>query len=475
MKKEFIFLVTISLISRGLISYAEGEYLSKKGEDLPKTRVGIFSLQNKGENIIKLKKSPKKELTSPMLTPTEGITPERRISIAITPETPISPDVVSKEKAIKEESAVDFFSGREGLPSVSVKSAQKSSKTPMIPRVKSTKKIPSVKKELVSKPPVPENPPLVTPPPIETETQIPEVGVILTKEEEPSSSESMTRFPLVIGLISSGIFIIILIGLIILFSKKPFVNVSSVPTMFPAFENMDLQVNKEIKEIKNGQRTLEKNINMITEKLSLLKDLKGQDLENFTKDVAQKVYKPIEDDIQNMQVTQQKWEGLIGEVDKKLKGLGDLSGLNIKELAQQVSTEFYRPLESELKKMNLSHKKAIEEFEERIETKLTSLSRKNKDTEKIIGELKDKVVIMDSTIATMGSSDLASSLKIPHRRIQSESIELQEKEKTQIDREALRNQIYKMADDGLTIDEIAQKAKIGKGEVRLLLDLRKRR
>ncbi len=274
------------------------------------------------------------------------------------------------------------------------------------------------------------------------------------------------------GIIISGLFVLILILLVrYLWRQKELVSLAEIGEM-PGGERPAKYKSliEDVKELQTGYEGLEKMIENVEKRLNPLTSLKGVTIDEFTRDTSKEVFKPIELEIKELETTCQGLEKMVGEFDKRLAPLDALKGLSIKELAYQTSMESYKPLENEFKKMQIANERIINEFEEKMNNKIDSINKKNKGLEKTVSEIDNRLITVDSIISSSLSRGEGTVSK---PMMKTEEIKLTTA-KDKRNREILHNQIYKLSDEGLSIDEIAQQTKLGKGEVRLILGLRKK-
>ncbi|MFH1860968.1 MAG: hypothetical protein ABH870_08190, partial [bacterium] len=147
-----------------------------------------------------------------------------------------------------------------------------------------------------------------------------------------------------------------------------------------------------------------------------------------------------------------------------------------KELTYQTGMELVKPIEGEIKQLKTSYDRLLEDVEQKIsaddvETKIDVVQKKNKGLEKIVENIDNRLVSLDSLVSSLSLFEGSQ----PGTKTQlKEQVKPEVEEKVKNSREYLYAQIYKMSDEGLSIDEIAQQTKMGKGEVRLILGLRKK-
>jgi archaellum component FlaC len=460
----------------------------------PVSKIGLFSLRNDGKDLMKPIGSPV-PLVRRAKEEVKKIEKEEVSVEAVRPKvpkpTPVKPEEVKKEEVVKKEErlGLKFAEGKEELPKVVAitKIPPKPEVAPIMPEeskyflqlAPEEEPLPKIKPKVRKPKPTPPTPPkeeVVVAKVEEVEEIIPPVPPVEEAEEE----EVVTKKPVFAfqrinpvlrwGIIISGLFTLILILLVRYLWRQrelgSLAEIGEVPVERHAHYKALVE---DIKELQAGYRGLEKMIENVEKRLAPLSSLKGATIEEVTRDTSKEIFKPLESGIKELQATCQGLEKMFGEFDKRLAPLDALKGLSIKELAHQTSMEFYRPLENELKKMQVSYERMMSEFEERIDKKVESLNKKSKSLEKTVSEIDSRLITVDSII---------SSLPRPEGAVTKPMIKAEEVKpgtaKDKRTREILHNQIYKLSDEGLSIDEIAQRTKLGKGEVRLILGLRKK-
>lgn len=310
-------------------------------------------------------------------------------------------------------------------------------------------------------------------------TTITQVAPIIVKEKKKGFDWKNASPLLRRGLIISGLASMLLIFLIIYLWQKGSPLSEGMITEDIQNEKVSIEKNKlldnEIREIKIGYRGLEKLINDIEKKLVLIAPLKGATIDEFLNNTVREVVRPIEGGIKSLQTTCQGLEKMFNEFDKRLGPLNALKGLSIKELTYQTGIELVKPIEGEIKQLKTSYDRLLEDVEQKIdanvEKKIDVVQKKNKGLEKTIENIDNRLVSLDSLVSSLSLFEGSQ----PGAKTQSkEQIKPESEEKIKNSREYLYSQIYKLSDEGLSIDEVAQQTKMGKGEVRLILGLRKK-
>lgn len=293
------------------------------------------------------------------------------------------------------------------------------------------------------------------------------------KEKQGFSFASLS-LSLRLGIILSGIATLILVIIVIYLLRQKEVSLTELEEGMTPSEDKNARyksLSRDIRDLKVGYKEIEKTVEDMDKKLNLIGPLKGTTIDEFTRKTSREVFKPVENGVKDLQNACENLEKMLEEVDTRLSPLDALKGLSIKELAQQTSMEFYRPLENEFKKMNASYERMIGDFEDRLDKKVDGIVKKNKDLEKVMEEIDGKITAIDSTVSLLSQGEDVGILRGEKKQPDTNKIIDVRKKK---DRETLYNQIYKMSDEGLSVDEIAQRTKMGKGEVRLILGLRKK-
>ncbi|MBU0701559.1 DUF2802 domain-containing protein [bacterium] len=311
-------------------------------------------------------------------------------------------------------------------------------------------------------------------------TTIAQVAPIIVKEKKKGFVWKNASPILRRGLIISGLASMLLIFLIVYLWQKGSPVPEEIITEDLPGGKIVVEKNKfldnEIREIKIGYRGLEKLINDIEKKLVLIAPLKGANIDEFLNNTVREVVRPIEGGIKSLQTTCQGLEKMFNEFDKRLSPLNALKGLSIKELTYQTGMELVKPIEGEIKQLKTSYDRLLEDVEQKIsaddvEAKIDVVQKKNKGLEKIVENIDNRLVSLDSLVSSLSLFEGSQ----PGNKTQlREQVKPESEEKVKNSREYLYSQIYKMSDEGLSIDEIAQQTKMGKGEVRLILGLRKK-
>lgn len=306
------------------------------------------------------------------------------------------------------------------------------------------------------------------------------IAPVVIKEKKKGFIWNSTSPALRRGLIISGLASILLIFLVVYLWQKGSSLPEDITTEDVANGKMVIEkhssIEHEIREIKIGYRGLEKLINDIEKKLVLIAPLKGVTIDEFINNTVRDVVRPVEGGIKSLQSTCQGLEKMFNEFDKRLSPLNALKGLSIKELTYQTGVELVKPIEGEIKQLKTNYDRLIEDVEQKIDTvdvenKIDIIQKKNKGLEKTIDNIDNRLISLDSLVSSLS---LFEGNQIGAKAQPKEQVKPESEEKVKNSKEYLYSQIFKMSDEGLSIDEIAQQTKMGKGEVRLILGLRKK-
>ncbi len=489
MIKTFLRFLLVSLIFViGSLRIGETQVLSKA--QTTTSKIGQFSLRNDGEDLIKpigspissssevegkveeIKKIEKKEIGE--VTPrVEGMRP--KISEI--------PEVVSPEpKEAKEEEfkrlGLKFAEGEEELPKVVVKAKVPAKPQAVMPESSRYFLQLAPGEEFLPKPKVKPEKPIkpISSIPIKPEK---EEEIIPPAPPQPAEETMMKKREFAFqrinpvlrwGIILSGFFTLILFLFVrYLWRQKELAALAEIGGIAVEKPAQYKSLVEDIKELQAGYREFEKTIENVEKKLSPIASLKGTSVDEIVRETSKEVLKPFESEVKELQGSYQGLEKMFGELDKRLAPLDALKGLSVKELAYQTSLELYKPIENEFKKMQISNERMMTEIEDKIERKIEPINKKNKSLEKTLSEIESRLIMVDSMVSSLPRTEGVIAKPV----LKTEEAKLPTN-KDKKNREILHNQIYKLSDEGLSIDEIAQRTKLGKGEVRLILGLRKK-
>ncbi|MEW6620501.1 MAG: hypothetical protein AB1422_14390 [bacterium] len=475
----FLLLVVVFGISNlGVVASQEVTQKQK-----PTSKIGQFSLRNDAENLTKpigspVALEPKERVEEVKKVEEKAISGEElRPKI---PQPTVKPKEVKREEVVKEEErmGLKFAEGKEELPKIIAKT-----KVPPPPPTEPT--LPEESKyflQLTPQEPLPKVKPEIKKPKVIAKPPVEEEKVVVAKTEEiipPAQIEEKLPVPkpkFAFERINPVIkWLIVLFGLLTLilflwvrylWRQRELVALSEIEGIPAEKPGVYKSLVEDVKELQAGYRGLEKMVENVDKKLGVLK---GVPIEEFTRQTSKETLKPIETGIKELQTTCQGLEKMFGDFDKRLAPLDALKGLSIKELAQQTSMEVYRPIENEFKKMQVSYERIMTEVEENIDKKFDAINKKSKNLEKSVAEIDSRLITVDSIVSSLPRTELS----VAKPMIKTEEVK-STTTKDKRTREILHNQIYKLSDEGLSIDEIAQRTKLGKGEVRLILGLRKK-
>jgi hypothetical protein len=481
--------------------------------DEPALLTGFSSLRNDDNmSLLKplgappvLEKKPeieKKEKPDIIPLPTTEVKKVKIPEVEVSPEEKkeIEEDIIPKPVSIPKPKDIvtlpeesEFFlklsQEQEVLPAIPERKPERERVVPIFRAEKKVVKKPPVvpvskKKEekvVVAKPVVPEDKLISTGTVVAGATITPTAAPVTTKQKQLKKKFSWkdTKPALRRGLIISGLASLFLIFLIVYLWQKGATLPEEVAAGNTAGGKVIMAKHKslehEIKEIKIGYKSIEKLINDIEKKLLPLSPLKGINIDEFVNNTIRDVIRPIEGGIKSLQNTCHGLEKMFNELDKRLAPINALKGLSLKDLAYQTSTELIKPIENDIKQLKTDYERLINEIdkkmEEKVDKKVEIVQKKSKGLEKMIDNIDSRLVSLDSLVSSLSLFESAATgIKTQHK----ETAKSASEEKQRKDKEALYSQIYKMSDEGLSIDEIAQRTKMGKGEVRLILGLRKK-
>ncbi|HAW50098.1 TPA: hypothetical protein DCX16_04015 [bacterium] len=217
-------------------------------------------------------------------------------------------------------------------------------------------------------------------------------------------------------------------------------------------------IEDELKGLKQALHSLEGEVREIE------KQLPGKIVSNIGRELSS-IFEPK---IRELGFAYQGIKKLLSETDKEINSLESLKAINFKDLARQVASELITPLQNEFNKLKISYENALYSFEERDTGRISSLETRHKEVQNILDDINKKLLSIESLItsATMFEQE-------PIIRTTKKTKE-EEPNKKKEGRDVLNKYIYELADSGLSVDDIAQKTKIGKGEITLILELRKK-
>ncbi|MEK9148916.1 MAG: hypothetical protein AAB267_02590 [Candidatus Desantisbacteria bacterium] len=318
------------------------------------------------------------------------------------------------------------------------------------------------KPKVVARPkpkPKQETPPIKTPEPATityVAPSIPEPDIFL--ETEQLEKKKPYAF---IGLIMSGTVSAILILMVIIHIIKK--ESSYQKRRILGYAKEKNRIEEDVRSLQETSRGLEREIEKRIPREFADSIKSGR----MSTEIAEVISQAIEPRTREMAVAYQGIKKSLTELDKEVEQLQTIKNISFKDLARQTASEFWRPLQNEFNKTRLSYEKMFSDFEEREDGKLSSLDKRYGKVEMALVELSRRLVALDSVVTSTTSFAGEPVIRTPKP--------MAEEEEEKRDRTSLNNYIYKLADQGLTIDEIAQKTKIGKGEIKLILDVRAKR
>ncbi|MDI6752602.1 MAG: hypothetical protein QME07_07150 [bacterium] len=264
----------------------------------------------------------------------------------------------------------------------------------------------------------------------------------------------------IIGLIMSGTVSAILILLVIIHIIKKESSYQRRKVLGYAKEKN--RIEEDVRSLQETSRGLEREIEKRIPREFADSIKSGR----MSTEIAEVISAAIEPRTREMVVAYQGIKKTLTELDREVEQLQAIKNISFKDLARQAASEFWRPLQNEFNKTRLSYEKLFSEFEEREDGRLSSLDKRYGKVEMALAEVSRRLVALDSVVTSTTSFAGEPIIRTPKP-------EAEEEEKR--DRTSINNLLYKLADQGLTIDEIAQKTKIGKGEIKLILDVRAKR
>ena len=264
-----------------------------------------------------------------------------------------------------------------------------------------------------------------------------------------------------IGLIMSGTISVILLAIIILHIIKKESSYQRRKVLGYAKEKN--RIEEDVRSLQETSKGLEREIEKRIPREFADSIKSGR----MSTEIAEVISAAIEPRTREMAVAYQGIKKSLTELDREVEQLQAIKNISFKDLARQAASEFWRPLQNEFSKTRLSFEKLFSDFEEREDGRLSSLDKRYVKVESAIAEVSRRLVALDSILTSTTSFAGEPVIRTPKP--------VAEEEEEKRDRTSLNNYIYKLADQGLTIDEIAQKTKIGKGEIKLVLDVRAKR
>jgi hypothetical protein len=283
----------------------------------------------------------------------------------------------------------------------------------------------------------------------------PEPDIFLETEQSEKKRPYAT-----IGLIMSGTVSLILLLLVVIHIIKKESSYQRRKILGYAREKN--RVEEDVRSLQETSRSLEREIEKRIPKEFADSIKSGR----MSSEIAEVISQAIEPRTREMAVAYQGIKKGLAELDREVEQLQVIKNINFKDLARQAASEFWRPLQNEFSKTRLSFEKMFADFEEREDGRISSLDKRYGKIESAIAEMSRRLVALDSVVTSTTSFAGEPILRTPKP-----ATEVEEEKR---DRTSLNNHIYKLSDQGLTIDEIAQKTKIGKGEIKLILDVRDR-
>jgi len=281
---------------------------------------------------------------------------------------------------------------------------------------------------------------------------------IFLESEQPERKRPYTT----IGLIMSGTVSVILFLLVVIHIIKKEASYQQKRKVL-GYAKEKNRIEEDVRSLQETSRGLEREIEKRIPREFADSIKSGR----MSTEIAEVISAAIEPRTREIAVAYQGIKKSLTELDKEVEQLQAIKNISFKDLARQTASEFWRPLQNEFNKTRLSYEKMFSDFEEREDGKLSSLDKRYGKVEMALAELSRRLVALDSVVTSTTSFAGEPIIRTPKP--------MAEEEEEKRDRTSLNNYIYKLADQGLTIDEIAQKTKIGKGEIKLILDVRAKR
>ncbi len=235
----------------------------------------------------------------------------------------------------------------------------------------------------------------------------------------------------------------------------------------PLFQVPPSDIEDELKNLKQSSKIVSSKVSEI-ETMVPREFVEGLKSGKLFSQIAKDVIISLEPRIRELGLAYQGIKKSLTQIDYQITSLESLKSLNFKDLARQTATEFIMPLQNEFNKTKLSYESMLSGFEERQDGRLSTIEKKYVEVRELVDEVHKRLVGLESLItsATMFEQE-------PIIRTKKREEVISPVQKTP--REELNKLIYELADSGLSVDDIAKKTKIGKGEINLILSFRKKR
>lgn len=297
---------------------------------------------------------------------------------------------------------------------------------------------------------------------VETQTSILEEETMPYEVFEKSQIEEEKR-PLwiIFTLAITSFFAILLLGLI-------FIHLTKRERMVyrPSFQVPPSDIEEELKSLKQSSKMVSSQIEDI-EKALPREFVEGLRSGKVFSQIVKDVLTSLEPKIRELGLAYQAIKKSLVQLDGEIAELSSLKGLNFKDLARQTATEFIMPLKNEFEKARLSYENVISSFEQRQDGRLSTIEKKYVDVKECVDEVHKRLVGLESLITSATMFEQEPIIRTKKREEAPAAV-------PQTLRSELNKLIYELADSGLSVDDIAKKTKIGKGEISLILSFRKK-
>ncbi|MEW6103460.1 MAG: hypothetical protein AB1630_06565 [bacterium] len=235
----------------------------------------------------------------------------------------------------------------------------------------------------------------------------------------------------------------------------------------PLFHIPPSDIEDEIKNLKQSSKIVSSQISEI-ERMLPGEFIEGLRSGKVFSQIAKDVSSSLEPRIRELGLAYQGIKKSIAQLDVEINNLSSLKGLNFKDLARQTATEFIMPLQNEFNKHKLSYENMLSSFEERQDGRLSTIEKRHREVKELVDEVHKRLVGLESLITSATMFEQEPVIRTKKR----EEIPPLASKTT---REEINKLIYELADNGLSVEEIAKKTKIGKGEIELILSFRNKR
>ncbi|MEW6680421.1 MAG: hypothetical protein AB1297_05330 [bacterium] len=234
----------------------------------------------------------------------------------------------------------------------------------------------------------------------------------------------------------------------------------------PLFHIPPSDIEDELKNLKQSSKIVSSQISEL-ERMIPGEFIEGLRSGKVFSQIAKEVSFSLEPRIRELGLAYQGVKKSIAQLDVEINNLSSLKGLNFKDLARQTATEFIMPLQNEFNKHKLSYESMLSSFEQRQDGRLSTIEKRYREVKELVDEVYKRLVGLESLITSATMFEQEPVIRTKKRE------EIVPPQKTT--REEINKAIYELADNGLSVEEIAKKTKIGKGEIELILSFRNKR